>query len=350
MSTVEGSAVVLATGAYDRVLPVPGWDLPGVYSAGAGQAMAKGQGVAVGKRVVVAGTGPFLLPVACSLLDFGAEVVGVMEASGVREQVGWWRDPVGVVGKVGELGRYVTRLAYSRVEMQMRAAVVAVHGDRRVEAVTVARLRPDWTVVPGSGRVVDVDAVCLGFGFTAQLELAVSAGCRVEDGAVVVDGAQRTSVPRVFAAGELTGVAGAWAAVAEGTVAGYTAAADCVDSQVVPPTPALKRAAAGRRFGRVLRSVYRVKKGWHGWVSDDTVLCRCEEIRWADLRDQLAQGVLGTRALRLNSRAGLGLCQGRVCGRNVADLTGLPDSANRPIALPVRLSDLATADLPKEST
>ncbi|WP_342776380.1 FAD/NAD(P)-binding oxidoreductase [Streptomyces armeniacus] len=91
--TVDTPALVLATGAYDRVLPFPGWDLPGVCTAGAGQALAKGQGVPVGRRVVVAGTGPFLLPVAASLAQVGARVAGVWEANAVPG--GWLADLAG---------------------------------------------------------------------------------------------------------------------------------------------------------------------------------------------------------------------------------------------------------------
>ncbi|MGW0517361.1 FAD-dependent oxidoreductase [Crossiella sp. NPDC003009] len=343
MSTVDTQALVVATGAYDRVLPFPGWDLPGVYTAGAAQALAKGQGVAVGRRVLVGGTGPFLLPVAGSLLEVGSRVVGLVEANGVSSAVGWARDPLGALGKVGELAGYGAVLARGRVPVRFGAAVVAAHGESRVQAVTVARLDAGWRVVAGSERVVELDAVCLGFGFTAQLELAVSAGCRIEDGAVLVDSAQRTSVPGVFAAGEVTGIAGAGPASAEGTVAGCAAAAR-LGRTVAAPVAALRLVRDGRRFGRALAAAYPVRKGWRTWLSADTVVCRCEEVRMSDLCAAVAQGALGMRAVKLVSRAGLGLCQGRVCGRNVGELTGTPFTQNRPIAVPVRLSDLAAVE------
>ncbi len=117
--TLEPDALVLATGAHDRTLPFPGWQLPGVYSAGAAQALAKGERVAVGRRVVVAGAGPFLLPVASALLQTGATVVGVHEASrpGTLAR-GWLNRPwelAGAVGKAGELAGYVGELVRHRV-------------------------------------------------------------------------------------------------------------------------------------------------------------------------------------------------------------------------------------------
>ncbi|MGO1048942.1 FAD-dependent oxidoreductase [Crossiella sp. CA198] len=348
MSTVDTAALVIATGAYDRVLPFPGWDLPGVYTAGAAQALAKGQGISVGRRVLVGGTGPFLLPVTRSLVEVGARVAEVVEANSVGSSWGWRRDPLGALGKVGELAGYGGMLARRRVPVRFGAAVVAAHGESRVEAVTVARLDREWRPVAGSERVVEVDAVCLGFGFTAQLELAVSAGCRIEDGAVAVDPAQRTSVAGVFAAGEVTGIAGAGPAAAEGTVAGYAAAAR-VGRAVAVPRDALRMVRAGRRFGRALATAYPVRSGWRDWVSADTVVCRCEEVRMSDLCAAVAQGALGMRAVKLVSRAGLGLCQGRICGRIVGELTGAPFTQNRPIAVPVRLRDLAAVEDEEES-
>ncbi|MFC7614918.1 FAD-dependent oxidoreductase [Actinokineospora soli] len=331
--TVDADALVLATGAYDRALPFPGWDLPGVYTAGAAQALAKGQRVAVGKRVLVAGTGPFLLPVARALLGVGADVVGVLEAN----RPNWLARPSGLLagaGKAGELAGYAATLARHRVPYRTRTAVVAAHGRDRVEAVTVARLDGGWRVRPGTARDVEVDAVCVGYGFVPQLELARAAGCALRDGFVEVDAAQRTSVPGVHAAGELTGIGGADLAAAEGRVAGL-AAAGVADV----PRRALRRVRALRRFAASLAAAHPVRPGWRTWLTDDTLVCRCEEVTYRALRD----GASGARALRLTTRAGLGVCQGRVCGPTVADLVGLPADAftRRPIATPVRLGELA---------
>ncbi|HEY4458675.1 MAG TPA: FAD-dependent oxidoreductase [Pseudonocardiaceae bacterium] len=219
-------ALVLATGAHDRVLPFPGWQLPGVFTAGAAQAFAKGERVAIGERVVVAGSGPFLLPVTAALLEAGSRVLGVFEANPASTVLrGWASRPWEVAGKAGELLGYAAGLARNRVPYRMGCAVIAARGTERVDEVVIARLRTDWSVVPGTERTLAVDAVCVGHGFSPQTELAVAAGCELTAaGFVVVGEGQRTSVPGVYAAGEITGIAGAPAAAAEGTVAGWYAA------------------------------------------------------------------------------------------------------------------------------
>ena len=341
---VEARALVLATGAYDRALPFPGWDLPGVFTAGAAQALAKGQGVAVGDRVVVGGTGPFLLPVADSLIAAGARVVEVAEAN--TALTGWIANPGGALAgwsKAGELAKYAGILARHRVPYRSRTAVIEAHGGDCVESVTVARLDGLWNPVPGSERRLVVDAVAVGFGFTPQLELALAARCRVEHGFVVVDAAQGTTSPGVFAAGELTGIGGADLAASEGAVAG-AAAAKYVGATVAAPLKAMARVRSGRRFAAALDAAYPVREGWQGWLRDDTLVCRCEEVTKQALYRAIDERDLGAvRSLKLVSGAGLGLCQGRVCGRNVAELAGVDGAgfAKRPIASPIRLAELA---------
>ncbi|MFI1972932.1 hypothetical protein BLA24_16140 [Streptomyces cinnamoneus] len=353
---LAADGLVLCTGTHDRVLPFPGWDLPGVVSAGAARALAKGQRTAVGRRVVVAGTGPFLPPVAASLLGVGARVVGVYEAG---RPASWLRSPVvalrdGGPDKLAELAAHTTGLTRHGIAYRTRRAVVAAHGGDRLEAVTVARVDARWRIVDGTERVVEpVDALCVGHGFLPQLELALAAGCAVRDGRVLVGPRQQTSVRRVYAAGDLTGSGGAAAAAAEGELAGLTAAADLTGRPADPARTmaAEARARAGRRFAAALAATYPVGDGWRTWLREDTVVCRCEEVTYGQLREAVVgRGADGARALGLACGAGLGACQGRMCGRAVADLAagllGHPlaeaDALDRrPLGHPVRLADLA---------
>ncbi|SEQ32450.1 NAD(P)/FAD-dependent oxidoreductase [Lentzea albida] len=316
-------SLVIATGAYDRPLPFPGWDGPGVITAGAAQALAK-QGVTLAERVVVTGTGPFLLPVATALQDLGATLVGVYEASSPTR---WLREARAITAnrhKIRELATY--RRVLPRLET--RTAVVAKHGDR----VTVAKLDSQWR--PVSHRTVHADLVCVGYGFLPRTDLLPDAART--DGFYVVDDHQRTSVENVYAAGEVTGIGGADLAEAEGVVAGAAAAG------LQPPATALEAVRRGRLFGQALARAHAVEPGWRSWLRPDTTVCRCEKVRLEDLTSASTM-----RELKLTSRVAMGRCQGRICARNAAELTGVPfDGQRRVIAVPIPLGELA--ELPEE--
>lgn len=347
--TIDPDALVLAPGAHDRVLPFPGWTLPGVYTAGAAQALAKGERVVVGDRVVVAGTGPFLLPVTGSLLEAGSRVLAVLEANRAATVARGWAmrgwELLPQAGKLVELAGYLTDQVRHRVPYQTGRTVIEARGDGRVEEVVTAGLRADWSIVPGSERSLAVDAVCVGHGFSPRLELPVAAGCALRQDFVQVDDDQRTSRPGVFAAGEITGIAGATAARDEGLVAGWMAAGgapEAIDRD-------RRRRDRGRAFAERIARAHAVGPQWTRWLRPDTVVCRCEETDYASVCRTLTDPAKGgAHAVKLGTRAGLGPCQARICGPTISELTAragaeMPAIHHRPIATPIRLGELAAA-------
>lgn len=348
--------LLIATGAHDRPLPFPGWDLPGVLTAGGAQALLKGDRVVAGKRVAVAGTGPFLLPVAAGLAKAGAHVVGVFEAS---SGLGLARHPLMSLGKAGEAAGYAVTLAAHRVPYLTRHAVIAAHGEDELQGVTVAKLDREWNVL--STRDLRCDTLAVGYGFVPQIDLAVQLGCATRadtDGSPVVDvdAAQRTSVPGVWAAGEPTGVGGRQLSELEGRIAGRAIAAAMSGprSGTAPAgTPAvlLRRRARLRDFAAALQRAYPVKPGWQSWLDDDTLVCRCEEVPLARIRAAQRLGATDARSIKLLARPGMGWCQGRMCGYAVSCLSGEPPQpTRRPIAQPISLGALADHSRAQRST
>ena len=386
-ATVTSTYLLLATGAYDRQIPFPGWDLPGVMTVGGVQALLKGNGVAVGPRVLIAGTGPFLLPVAAGLARRGAAVLGVHDAN---SGAGWLRH-LGAVGaapgKLAEAAGYARTLSRYRIPFRLRSQVVAAHGTGRLEAVTVTGGGQGGSEKSRRRRRIDVDILAIGYGFTAQAELAALAGCDIAPTAdetlvVVVDDRGRTSRSRVFAAGEITGVGGSQLAVVEGELAaaGLISAFRSVPARPgsdparsspdaagsVLPTgaggsdiPRLRRRRDRlRRFAAAMHEVYPVPTGWWEELTPQTVVCRCEEVTVADIAEAVELGACDPRTVKLLSRSGMGWCQGRVCGYATAALTArytgselnLTGSAGRPVAGPIPLGLLAGLGLPAESS
>ncbi|MFF9115094.1 NAD(P)/FAD-dependent oxidoreductase [Streptomyces massasporeus] len=336
---VHARAVLLATGGYEHVLPFPGWTLPGVVTAGGAQAMLKGSLVVPGHRAVVAGSGPLLLPVATGLAAAGVEVAALVESTDPRRLA---RHTPALAGKLPEGAGYAAGLLRHRVPALTRHTVVRAHGDDRLTGVTVAALDADGRVRPGTARHLPCDTLAVGHGMLPHTDLAETLGCRLDGLTVAVDTEQRTDVPGVWAAGEATGIGGAALALAEGHIAGSSAAAHLHGTAPDPAPAALKARTKLRRSAAALESACAPPAHWPEQLTEDTVVCRCEEVTAGSVREALDLGAGDERTVKLLTRAGMGWCQGRMCGTAIARLAGrAPTPAKRPFARPVPLGVLA---------
>ncbi|GAA5213567.1 FAD/NAD(P)-dependent oxidoreductase [Streptomyces thinghirensis] len=340
---VPADAVLLATGGYEHVLPFPGWTLPGVLTAGGAQAMLKGGLVVPGRAVVVAGTGPLLLPVATGLAAAGARVAALVESADPRQVA---RHARALAGKLPEGAGYAARLLRHRVRLLTRHTVVRAHGDDRLTGVTVAALDADGRVRRGTGRYIPCDTLAVGHGMLPHTDLADGLGCRLDGPAVAVDAEQRTSVPGVWAAGESTGVGGAALALAEGHIAGRSVASRLRGGTGPEPagrTPAERTRETLRTSAEALAAAFAPPVHWTDQVTDDTLVCRCEEVTAGAVREAVdGLGAGDVRTVKLLTRAGMGWCQGRMCATAVAGLTGCEATpSRRPFARPVPLGVLA---------
>ncbi|WP_432158315.1 NAD(P)/FAD-dependent oxidoreductase [Streptomyces sp. bgisy153] len=343
---VRAAGVVLATGGYEKVLPFPGWTLPGVITAGGAQAVLKGSlALPPGRTAVVAGTGPLLLPVATGLAAAGARVAALVDSVDPRALLRQAGALAGQPAKLVEGAGFAARLAFHRVPVMARHTVLRAHGEERLTAVTVAALGAGGRPVSGTERRLACDTLAVGHGLLPHTDLAEGLGCGPDGPAVRVDDEQRTDVPGVWAAGEATGIGGAALALAEGHIAGRSAAARLRGD--VPDARGWSAAARSRsrlrEFFAALDAGYVPPGGWAERITDDTVLCRCEEVTAGAVRE--AAGPLGAgdlRTVKLLTRAGMGWCQGRMCAPGVAGVAGCGATPGRRLlARPVPLGALA---------
>ena len=320
------SRLVVCTGARELLLPFPGWTLPGVTGAGALQALLKGGMPIAGKRVVVAGTGPLLLAVADAVQRHGGIVAAIVEHQGTAA-----------------LARFGARLALSH-RRQFVQALRLLSGLRRVPYLRGALVRQacgDGVLASvqveqaGRRRAIECDCLACGFGLVPALETASLFGCATRHGSVTVDAFQRTSVDGVWAAGESTGIGGVDQALAQGRIAGL----DAVGKQA----SGSERSAvdAAHDFARLLAATFAAPAAMRDVCQGSTLVCRCEDVPAAALA-----GKGSWREAKLQTRVGMGPCQGRVCGAACAFLYGWDCSAVRPPVHPALASTLASVGAP----
>jgi NADPH-dependent 2,4-dienoyl-CoA reductase/sulfur reductase-like enzyme len=313
--------LILATGARERFLPFPGWTLPNVMGAGGLQALVK-TGLSIeAKRVVIAGTGPLLLAVAGYFVERGANVLLIAEqTSSLRlARFGFNLLGAGKSAQALELKRKLRGVKYLK-----GCWPVAANGTQKIESVNLFQ----------SGRTsqVDCDYLACGFHLVPNLELAELLGCRIENGAVVVDEFQQTSVPHVYAAGEATGIGGLDLSLVEGEIAGLAAANNRDEARKL-----FGVRTKGQGFARILNETFALRHELKDLVKDETIVCRCEDVTFARLKAHDSW-----RAAKLQTRCGMGPCQGRVCGAAVEFLFDWKVESVRPPIFPVRVESMVS--------
>jgi NADPH-dependent 2,4-dienoyl-CoA reductase/sulfur reductase-like enzyme len=322
--TIRYDVLIVASGAYDRPVPFPGWTLPGVLTAGGAQRLVKTQRVLPGERILLVGTGPLQLALANQILHAGGRVEAIVEAGWIAN---WWEMARGAFGQwtlIADACRYLWGIAKARIPLLRRHIILEARGEGKVEEAVIARVDENWRAIPGTGRTVKTDAVCVGYGFVPSVELTRLAGCehqyepRLGGWVPVRNEHMATSVEGVYAAGDCAGVAGSFVALDEGRIAGIAAAqalgclsADAAQARMLPVRD---RLVGLRRLRAALDAISMPRVGLYELAKDDTIVCRCEEITLGEIRAVLAMSPDDMNAVKRMTRMGMGSCQGRYCG------------------------------------
>jgi D-hydroxyproline dehydrogenase subunit alpha len=309
--------VILASGAYERPVPIPGATLPGFMTTGAVQTLLRSYRVSPGRRVLVAGNGPLNLQVAVELVRGGTDVAAVVEEApfpGLSKMAASIRAFLAAPDLMLDGGRYVLQLMGKRVPLLFGRTLTRVEGEGRVERAFVARLDSE-----GPERAFDVDIVSAGYGFLSATELARQMGCRhdyVDKGlgnlVAVHDDFGETTVPCVFVAGDGGGILGARVAGAQGILAGFQAARNL---GLVPEgdLAASQTLARNLAFQKALWKIYDVPPFRAERIADEALICRCESVTAGRVRALIAEGYDTLGEIKKLTRVGMGRCQGRNC-------------------------------------
>jgi NADPH-dependent 2,4-dienoyl-CoA reductase/sulfur reductase-like enzyme len=317
---LEYCKLVIATGARERFLPFPGWTLPNVMGAGGLQALVKSGYSVAGKKILVAGTGPLLLAVAAYLRTHGAEIGMICEQASLWSLTKFGFSLLKRREKIAQARSLRKQL--SGVPFVTSSWPVAAEGDGILKAVLVSR--------GNKIEKVACDFLACGFHLVPNTELATLLGCRLEQGFVGVDHIQQTSQAGIFCAGEPTGIGGVELSVVEGQVAGHAAAGqeDLARSFFSIRQKVMK-------FADALDRTFALRPELRELATAETIICRCEDVTYGRLKVQTSW-----RAAKLQTRCGMGPCQGRVCGPQTEFLFGWSPDSVRPPIFPARVESL----------
>jgi NADPH-dependent 2,4-dienoyl-CoA reductase/sulfur reductase-like enzyme len=311
--TAGYDALILCTGAMDRVVPLPGWTRPGVTTLGGAQIALKAQGVAIGARPVFMGTGPLLWLAALQYAKAGARPALVLDTTPFGTKLaaspGLLHNPPTFLRGL----RYTAELRARRVPIAEGATPLGIEGNGTASAVR-------WRDSAGREHATPCDGVAMGWGLKPEAQLADLAGVPFRFDAAgrnwipERDAAGRTPVPGIYLAGDGAGIGGAEVAELAGARAALALLEDYghrVDLALLAHLDRRLRTEA--RFRAALERAFPYPAHLAAEMADETTLCRCETITAGELRAAVASAPEVNRAKAL-TRVGMGRCQGRLCG------------------------------------
>ncbi len=316
--------LIVCTGARELLLPFPGWTLPGVTGAGGLQALIKGGMPMADQRLVIAGSGPLLLACAATARVAGARLLRIAEQAPLSALAGFAARLPRWPGKASQAVRLSDRCYRSGTH------VLAALGTDRLEAVRLSR----------NGKVSEMacDRLACGFGLIPNTELAQVLGCALDSRAIRVDAYQTTTLTDYFAAGECTGFGGSELARSEGRIAGHAAIGEIKQAKAH-----FAERAHWQGFADLLARTFRLDSRLKDLADPQTLVCRCEDVPYSAMA-----GHSSWIEAKLESRCGMGACQGRICGAASDILFGWqPPKPRQPIS-PARIATLMC--LPEEQT
>ncbi|HJT41731.1 MAG TPA: FAD/NAD(P)-binding oxidoreductase [Sphingobium sp.] len=321
--TLPYDALILCTGATDRLMPVKGWNLAGTYSLGGSQVALKSQAVSIGHDVVFMGSGPLLYLVASQYVQAGAKVAAVLDTSPKGARIKALPDLLALPGVLWN-GVLLTRAL-------AKAGVPAHHGITPVEitggaetGVNGVRFRDAW----GAEQTISCDAVAVGYHLRPETQLADLARCEfvfdpgTHQWLPKRDADGRATTRGVYLAGDGAKILGARSAEASGKLAALAALSDLGLPVDAGEMTALRRAVATyAKFARGLAKAFPWPVKQAAALPDEAIVCRCEAVTAGDLRSVMREtGAIEANRAKAFSRVGMGRCQGRYCGLAAAEL------------------------------
>ena len=320
--TIGFDALILATGATDRTLPIPGWTLPGVFTLGGAQVLLKEHGCLIGRRVVFCGSSPLLYLAAKQYRQMGAEIVALLDTTPFSAKLAAAPALAAAPGTFARGLGYMAALHRAGVAMHHGVALRAFEGSGGVTAVRFRTQR-------GEEVTLVCDAVATGFGLRCETQLAELAGAELRYHPVFRQWLPHADVDGrcgggLYVAGDGATVGGAEAAALTGTLAACAVLEDFkIGVRDIDRAGARRRVARLRRFQRGLARAFAWPAGVMSDLDDRVMVCRCEGVSAGELRGAIraAFGPTEVNRLKAITRCGMGRCQGRFCALPAAELT-----------------------------
>ncbi len=328
---IKTKKLIICVGAFEKAIPFPGWTLPGVFSVGGLNTLVKKK-ILPGERFLLAGAGPLQLVLANHLINAGARLSAIVNASSLRDLTA---SAFHILASVDSLKLrsgfdYLRNIKRHHIPIYRSHIISRIYGADEVEKAQIVAVDRSWNPIRGTEKQINVDTIAYGFGLIPRTELTRLCGCnhifdehlgywRVER-----NDRMETTVPGVFTAGDGLTIKGYSAAIEEGRVAAIEACTQLGRMNTRQAAgllrPSLRKLRRFNRWGQIMDSLSAPRPGIFNILSDDTIVCRCEEVSVRDVISAVADGARDVNDIKRRTRLGMGHCQGRICGQVINEL------------------------------
>jgi thioredoxin reductase/bacterioferritin-associated ferredoxin len=322
---IKAKRILIATGARERPVPIPGWTFPGVMAATAADVLLKSHGIVPSGRIVLAGSGPLLLLTAARLLDLGVAIQAILDTTPFPNYISALPALPGALLGYPYLVkglRMQQRIRRSRVPIYRNVKNLAAKGSNAVETVQFSS--------NGTTSELVVDTLLLHNGVVPDSQITQQLGCEHIWHAMqrywqpLVDEWGNTSENGISVAGDAAGISGAKAAESSGHLAALEAACRLKvisrQERKLRATPFKKILLREKAIRPFLDRLFRPDPGLLVPRDNRTIVCRCEEVTAGEIRKALELGTTGPNQLKSQTRCGMGPCQARMCGLTVSEI------------------------------
>ena len=337
----EPKNLIVATGAYERPLPIKGWTLPGVMTTGAAQTLLRTYNVVAGKKIFIAGNGPFNIQVALELEKAGASIVGISESA--------YKPNLSSIGSIVEMFLGSPKLFFKGISYlnELKKKSIKIKYNYVISSIKKIGNSLDCEIAPNlSGKNINsekisfnCDILCMGYGFLPSNTLLRNLGCDFKYDLfrkqLVIERSEKfeTNKPGLYAVGDCAGLGGAYAACEEGIIAGINACSSLgfkiSGRQAKEFKSSLKILKKQRKFQSGFWDLYKCDLPYVMDSKEETYICRCELVKNTHIQNALDSGCQSISEIKQKTRAGMGRCQGRYCSQFIAEI--ISSVTNEPI-------------------
>ena len=328
LSSWHARSLIIANGALERIIPFPGWTIPGVIGLAASTILLKSQYVLPGQSTVVAGCGPLLIAVANGIVKSGGKVSAIIDLNSKSD---WIKAFPKLLSRPDQLFKGVSWFANilkSGIKIYGGHAVTNTKQVDNVLRISIAPINSAGSILDSKNqKIVEGDCLAIGHGLFPSTEITRLLKAKhiydpLKGGWVpLIDDDFRSSIPGVYIAGDATGISGAFSAVQKGRIAGMAAVRDLnvmssqkYKAKIKSELIILKK---NENFGKAAVRLMKFRPELIQTITSETIVCRCEDVFRSEIDEAIESGARDLNQLKAWTRCGMGPCQGRTCSEAI---------------------------------